>query len=209
MNIQPEKELNYPYPADELQPDAEGRYHWTYEMIGSENPSYRNTLMTIFALVILIPGFILFFMIYGHDLSGGYWGDAGIYLLIMFGILGAAELLTVLLCNVSEKVQGGSKSIPYEMDAEGISVYPGNRRVPKPYLYTAFKDVKDIQVKPSYDEIDLLELMRITQIYVYPEDRAFVLNYLFDHLPQTGKIPERKEQYGRYLRSRKQEKGNR
>lgn len=204
MNNENESIKNYP--PDELQPDAEGRYYWTYEMIGSENPSYRNTLMTIFALVILIPGFILFFMIFGHDLSSGYWGDAGTYLLIMFGILGAAELLTVLLCKASEKVQGGSKSIPYEMDADGITLYPGNRRVPRSYLYTAFKDVKDIQVKPSYDEIDLLELMRITQIYVYPEDRAFVLSYLFEHLPQSEKILRRKEQYGIYLKKRRKEK---
>ena len=71
-------------PSAELQPDSEGRYRWTYEMIGSVNPSYRNTLMLIFALVILIPGAILFFMIFGR--RGSDWGDAGIYLLILFGI---------------------------------------------------------------------------------------------------------------------------
>ncbi|MBQ6509606.1 MAG: hypothetical protein IJI07_09060 [Flexilinea sp.] len=203
-NVQSENESKKIYPPDELQPDAEGRYHWTYEMIGSENPSYRNTLMLIFALIILIPGFILFFMIYGRNPGSG---NPGLYLLIWFGILAAAELLTVLLCKVSEKVQGGSKSIPYEMDETGISLYPENRRVPQPYLFTAYKDVKDIQVKPQYDEIDLLELMRITQIYVYPEDRAFVLNYLFDHLPQTEKILKRKEQYGIYLEKGIREKG--
>ena len=197
-----ENESKNTYPPDDLQPDPEGRYRWTYELIGSENPSYRNTLMFIFALVILIPGVILFFMIFGRDLGSGYWGDAGIYLLIMFGILGAAELLTVLIYKGADKIRGGSKSIPYEMDSEGISVYPGNRRVPKSYLYTAYKGVKDIQFKPSYDEIDLLELMRITQVYVYPEDRAFVLNYLFDHLPQTEKILQRKEQYEIYLKKK-------
>ena len=196
-NDQFENETMSPYPTDELQPDTEGRYHWTYEMIGSENPSYRNTLMLIFALVILIPGFILFFMIYGRNPGSG---NPGLYLLIMFGIFAAAELLTVLLCRVSEKVQGGSKSIPYEMDETGISLYPGNGRVPRPYLRTDYSSVKDIQVKPQYDEIDLLELMRITQVYVYPEDRALVLNYLFDHLPQTEKILGRKEQYGIYLK---------
>lgn len=184
-------------PSAELQPDSEGRYRWTYEMIGSVNPSYRNTLMLIFALVILIPGAILFFMIFGR--RGSDWGDAGIYLLILFGILAVAELLTVVLCKVSEKVQGGSKSIPYEMDDEGITVYPGSRRVPYSYLHVSFSQVNDIQVKPDYDEIDLLDLMRVTQIYVYPEDRAFILNYLFDHLPQKEKILQRKDQYGIYL----------
>ena len=184
-------------PSAELQPDSEGRYRWTYEMIGSVNPSYRNTLMLIFALVILIPGAILFFMIFGR--RGSDWGDAGIYLLILFGILAVAELLTVVLCKVSEKVQGGSKSIPYEMDEEGITVYPGSRRVPYSYLHVSFSQVNDIQVKPDYDEIDLLDLMRVTQIYVYPEDRAFILNYLFDHLPQKEKILQRKYQYGIYL----------
>ena len=198
MNDQSEKPVNDLNPSAELQPDSEGRYRWTYEMIGSVNPSYRNTLMLIFALVILIPGAILFFMIFGR--RGSDWGDAGIYLLILFGILAVAELLTVVLCKVSEKVQGGSKSIPYEMDDEGITVYPGSRRVPYSYLHVSFSQVNDIQVKPDYDEIDLLDLMRVTQIYVYPEDRAFILNYLFDHLPQKEKILQRKDQYGIYLK---------
>ena len=198
MNDQSEKPVNDLNPSAELQPDSEGRYRWTYEMIGSVNPSYRNTLMLIFALVILIPGAILFFMIFGR--RGSDWSDAGIYLLILFGILAVAELLTVVLCKVSEKVQGGSKSIPYEMDEEGITVYPGSRRVPYSYLHVSFSQVNDIQVKPDYDEIDLLDLMRVTQIYVYPEDRAFILNYLFDHLPQKEKILQRKEQYGSYLK---------
>lgn len=182
---------------DELQPDSQGRYHWTYEMIGSENPSYRNTLMLIFALVILIPGIILFFMIYGRNPGSG---NPGLYLLIMFGILAVVELLVVLIYKGAEKLQGGSKSIPYEMDELGIMLYPGNRRVPRPYLRTDFSSVKDIQLKPQYDEIDLLEVARITQVYVYPEDRALILNYLFDHLPQTEKILERKEQYRSYLK---------
>ncbi len=198
MNDQSEKPVNDLNPSAELQPDSEGRYRWTYEMIGSVNPSYRNTLMLIFALVILIPGAILFFMIFGR--RGSDWGDVGIYLLILFGILAVAELLTVVLCKVSEKVQGGSKSIPYEMDEEGITVYPGSRRVPYSYLHVSFSQVNDIQVKPDYDEIDLLDLMRVTQIYVYPEDRAFILNYLFDHLPQKEKILQRKDQYGSYLK---------
>lgn len=197
MNDQSQKPINDLNPSAELQPDSEGRYRWTYEMIGSVNPSYRNTLMLIFALVILIPGAILFFMIFGR--RGSDWGDAGIYLLILFGILAVAELLTVMLCKVSEKVQGGSKSIPYEMDEEGITIYPGSRRVPYSYLHVSFSQVNDIHVKPDYDEIDLLDLMRVTQIYVYPEDRAFILNYLFDHLPQKEKILQRKDQYGIYL----------
>lgn len=199
MNDQSEKPVNDPNPSAELQPDREGRYRWTYEMIGSVNPSYRNTLMLIFALVILIPGAILFFMIFGR--RGSDWSDAWIYLLILFGILAVAELLTAVLCKVSEKVQGGSKSIPYEMDDEGITVYPGSRRVPYSYLHVSFSQVNDIQVKPDYDEIDLLDLMRVTQIYVYPEDRTFILNYLFDHLPQKEKILQRKEQYGIYLKN--------
>ena len=182
---------------DELQPDSQGRYHWTYEMIGSENPSYRNTLLLCFALIILIPGIILFFMIYGRNPGSG---SPGLYLLIMFGILAMVELLVVLIYKGAEKLQGGSKSIPYEMDELGIMLYPGNRRVPRPYLRTDFSSVKDIQLKPQYDEIDLLEVARITQVYVYPEDRALILNYLFDHLPQTEKILERKEQYRSYLK---------
>ena len=64
-----ENEIHNEYPSDDLQPDSEGRYQWVFEIIQSANPSYRNTLMFIFALIILIPGFILLFMIYGRDIS--------------------------------------------------------------------------------------------------------------------------------------------
>ncbi len=195
-----ENEIHNEYPSDDLQPDSEGRYQWVYEIIQSANPSYRNTLMLIFALIILIPGFILLFMIYGRDIVSGSWDGAGIYLLILFVIFAAAELLVAGFCSFSEKIRGGSKSIPYEMDEEGITVYPGSRHVPYSYLHVSFSKVNDIRVKPEYDEIDLMDLLRVTQVYVYPEDRAFILNYIFDHLPEKAKILRRKEEYREYLK---------
>lgn len=181
-------------PQTDLYRDRDGRYRWTYEMVTNENHSYRNTLMIIFALVILIPGMILFFMICSHD-----WDSAGNYLAIMFGILILTELLTVLIYKGVNKIRGGSKPIPYAMDEDCIDLYPEDRRTPRAYIRTYYSTVNDIRVKPEYDEIDLLEFMRITQIYVYPEDRAFVLNFLFDHLPQTKTILSKKDQYKNYL----------
>ena len=86
------------------------------------------------------------------------------------------------------------------MDEEGLTVYPGSRQVPYSYLHVSFSKVNDIRVKPEYDEIDLMDLLRVTQVYVYPEDRAFILNYIFDHLPQKAKILRRKEEYREYLK---------
>ncbi len=40
-------------PQTNLYRDLDGRYRWTYEMVTNENPSYRNMLLIIFALVIL------------------------------------------------------------------------------------------------------------------------------------------------------------
>ena len=179
--------------------DEFGRYRWTYEMVSAENRSYLNTLLLIFALVILIPGMILFFMIYGRDLSSGHWGDAGGYLGILFLIFAAAELLTVGIYKLADKARGGSKPIPYAMDDRCIMLYPEDRKTPRAYLQTFYSSVNDIRVKPEYDEIDLMEVMRVTQVYVYPEDLPFVLGYLFDHLKQTDKILQRREEYLKYL----------
>ena len=187
------------YPQSNLPMDSEGRYRWTYEIIGSENRSYLKTLLIIFALVILIPGVILFFMIYGRQIKTGYWSGTGIYIGILLAILAAAELLTVGIYYAVEKVRGGSKSIPYAMGEKCIDLYPDDRKTPRSYIRTYYNTVNDIKVQPKHDEIDLLEFMRITQIYVYPEDRAFVLDFLFDHLPETKKILQRKEQYSIYL----------
>ena len=183
----------------DLYQNEDGQYRWTYEMVLEENRSYLNTLLLIFALIILIPGMILFFMIYGHDLGSGYWGDAGKYLGILLLIFIAAELLTVGIYMLADKARGGSKPIPYAMDEKSIILYPGDRKTPRAYLQTFYSSVIDIRVKSEYDEIDLLEVMRITQVYVYPEDLPFVLNYLLDHLKQTDKICKRREEYRKYL----------
>ena len=198
-DILPEKKTQQSEPQTNLYRDLDGRYRWTYEMVTNENPSYRNTLLIIFALIILIPGVILFFMIYGRGISSGYWDGAGSYLAIMLGILILVELLTVLIYKGVDKIRGGSKPIPYAMDEDCIDLYPEDRRTPRAYIRTYYSTVNDIRVKPEYDEIDLLEFMRITQIYVYPEDRAFILNFLFDRLPQKGKILQRREEYQKYL----------
>ena len=59
-------------------------------------------------------------------------------------------------------------------------------------------DVESIRHADS-DLILLHELLRVTHVYVYRSDRAFVLNYLFDHLPQSKSILRRKEEYKEYL----------
>ncbi len=198
-DILSENETKQSEPLTNLYRDIDGRYRWTYEMIAKENPSYRNTLLLIFALVILVPGLILFFMIFGRGISSGDWDGVGSYLLILLGIFALTEALTVLIYNAVDKIRGGSKPIPYAMDEDYIDLYPNDRKTPRAYIRTFYNTVNDIRVKPEYDEIDLLEFARITQIYVYPEDRACVLNFLFDQLPQKGTIQKRREEYKEYL----------
>ena len=48
----------------EIVQDAEGLYRWTYELDSRENNSFLKLYLLIFALIILIPGAILFFMIF-------------------------------------------------------------------------------------------------------------------------------------------------
>ena len=149
--------------------------------------------LLIFALIILVPGAILFFMLAGKG------ADMGMFLLIWLGIFAGVELLTILIYKAVEKAKGGSTDIPYLMNENFIVVHPGDRKTPEFYLRTDFSNVKDIRVDKENDLITLHELARVTHVYVHHEDFPFVLGFIFEHLPQTNKITGRKEQYKKYM----------
>ena len=175
----------------EIVQDAEGLYRWTYELDSRENNSFLKLYLLIFALIILIPGAILFFMIFGRGKGSG----AGSFLAIWMAIFAGVELLTYLIYKGIEKANGGVTEIPYAMGEEFIIVHPGNRRTPAAYLRTDFSMVKDIKLDRNNDLILLYETARVTHVYVPRADLRFVLNYLFDRLPQKEKILQRKEEY--------------
>lgn len=190
-----EKELFYSELPNGAMPDAEGNYRWTYEVDSRTNKSFLKLYMLIFGLIILIPGAILFFMIYGHDRESGAGSYIGIMLLILLGV----ELLTILIYKGIEKLGGGTTSMPYFMTDSFIMVHPYDKHTPASYLQTYYTNVNDIRLDADSDLILLHELLRVTHVYVYRSDRAFVLNYLFDHLPQSKSILRRKEEYKEYL----------
>lgn len=190
-----EKELFYSELPNGAMPDAEGNYRWTYEVDSRTNKSFLKLYMLIFGLIILIPGAILFFMIYGHDRESGAGSYIGIMLLILLGV----ELLTILIYKGIEKLGGGTTSMPYFMTDSFIMVHPYDKHTPASYLQTYYTNVKDIRLDADSDLILLHELLRVTHVYVYRSDRAFVLNYLFDHLPHSKSILRRKEEYKEYL----------
>lgn len=190
-----EKELFYSELPNGAMPDAEGNYRWTYEVDSRTNKSFLKLYMLIFGLIILIPGAILFFMIYGHGRESGAGSYIGIMLLILLGV----ELLTILIYKGIEKLGGGTTSMPYFMTDSFIMVHPYDKHTPASYLQTYYTNVKDIRLDADSDLILLHELLRVTHVYVYRSDRAFVLNYLFDHLPQSKSILRRKEEYKEYL----------
>ena len=194
-----EKELFYSELPNGAMPDAEGNYRWTYEVDSRKNRSFLNLYLLIFGLVILIPGTILFFMIYGSRISSGHWGGTGSYIGIMLLILLGVELLTILIYKGIEKLGGGTTSMPYFMTDSFIMVHPYDKHTPASYLQTYYTNVKDIRLDADSDLILLHELLRVTHVYVYRSDCAFVLNYLFDHLPQSKSILRRKEEYKEYL----------
>ena len=169
--------------------DLDGNYRWTYDVDSSSNRSFLNLYLLIFALIILIPGAILFFMLAGKG------ADMGMFLLIWLGIFAGVELLTILIYKAVEKAKGSSTDIPYLMNENFIVVHPGDRKTPEFYLRTDFSNVKDIRVDKEHDLITLHEFARVTHVYVHYEDFPFVLNFIFEHTPQTKKIAERKAQY--------------
>ena len=168
--------------------DIDRNYRWTYDIDSSTNKSMLKTYMLIFALVILIPGVIMFFVIYGHNIATGYWSGTGAYLGILLAVFLGAELLTVLIYNGIEKLKGGTTPVPYLMNEEGIIVHPGNEWTPKSYLQTFFSDVKDIKLDLNSDLILLYEPLRVSHVYVPREDMSFVLNYIIDRIPQNERF---------------------
>ncbi len=170
---------------DEVYLDANGWYRWTYYMDRKTNRSYLYLYMKIFALVILIPGAILFFMIYGRDFTG-----AGGYLLIWMAILAGAELLTWLIYVLIDKLNGGTTPISYAMDGELVKVHAESTKTPPYYLETVFSDVREVKFRPETDEIVLCELLRVMQVYVPPAAIPFVLGFIRDHVPPSAKIKE-------------------
>jgi hypothetical protein len=175
--------------AKNIVKDAEGYYRWIYEVDSSTNQSFLKLYLLIFALIILIPGMILFIMISGKG------GDMGQYLLIWLAVFAGVELLTVLIYKGIEKLQGGVTEMPYLMGEDFIVVHPGNEWTPTSYLKTNFSSVKDIKVDPGSDLILLNEIARVTHVYVPRQDFLLVLNYILDRLPQTGKIQKRRQEY--------------
>ena len=192
MESKEEKQYDLTY----ITRDAEGCYRWTYFMDSSTNKSFLNLYLLIFALIILIPGAIMFFLICVKN----DWVGAGPYLLIWLGVFAGVELLTYLVYKGIEKLKGGETDIPYLMTDEFIVVHPGNEWTPGSYLRTDFSSVRDISLDLNSDLILLHELMRVTHVYVPREDLPFVLNFILDRVPQNGKAEAlRKEvQFLRY-----------
>lgn len=180
-------DLYYSKLPNGVMPDAEGNYQWIYEADSRKNRSFLNLYLLIFGLIILIPGTILFFMIFGRQILRGSWYGVGNYLLIWLGILIGVELLVVLIYKLIEKLMGGTTIIPYVMGKDFIIVHPGNKLAPDNYLRTEFSEVKNISLDLKNELILLKELLRVTHVYVYREDIPFVLNYIIDRVPNPEK----------------------
>ncbi len=177
--------------------DAEGFYRWTYEVDSRKNHSLLNLYLLIFGLIVLIPGAILFFMIFGNK---RYLSGAGAYLLIWMAIFVGVELLTFLIYKAVEKLQGGVSVIPYLMGPDFLAVHPGTKMAPRAYIQMDFSQVKDVTLDKESDLILLHEPLRVTHVYVPKEDLPFVLNYILDRVPQSDKIKKRKEAFGKDLK---------
>ena len=160
--------------------DSEGYYRWTYEVDSSSNRSFLNMYLIIFALIILVPGAILFFMLAGKG------ADMGSFLLIWLGIFVLVELLVFLVYKGIEKAKGGVTDIPYLMGEDFIVVHPGNEWTPTFYLNTFFSQVKRVKEDRNSDLILLYEVARVTHVYVPRDDYSLVLGYILDRVAGGG-----------------------
>ena len=179
--------------------DADGYYRWTYEVDSRTNQSFLKLYLLIFALIILIPGAILFIMIFGRGKGSG----AGAYLAIWMAVFAGVELLTYLIYKGIEKAKGGTTDIPYLMADDFIIVHPDKTRIPAAYLGTSFSAVKDVRLDLDSDLILLNEPLRVTHVYVPKDDIPFVLNYILDRVPQKGEYDALRERAERLLKGRR------
>ena len=196
-------------------PDADGNYHWYYELSLWKNPTIFITCWKIFTFIVLGMALLVFFLLLGED---GFTSAAAVFArFVAFGV-GVMTVLLGLGYAVYAAIQGGSYCVVFEMDDKSVThtqlakqfkkaqvlaalttlagAARGSHSMMGPGLLAGSRD----SMTTKFDKVDGVKAVRRrnviyvhagfgwNQIYVQPELFDAVLEYILAHIPQTAKL---------------------
>lgn len=195
--------------------DADGNYHWYYELSLWKNPTIFITCWKIFTFIVLGMALFIFFLLLGED---GFAAAGAVFVkFVAFGV----GLMTVLLglgYAVYAAMQGGSYCVVFEMDDKSVThtqlakqfkkaqviaaltVLAGASRGSLSMMGTGLLAGSRDSMTTKFDKVDGVKAAHRrnviylhagfgwNQIYVQPELFGAVLEYILAHIPQTAKL---------------------
>lgn len=197
----------------------DGKYRWNYDLNLLKNPVIYFLIWKIFFFIIL--GIFIFVFIadaFRDNLDFETIIDnlkfCGYFMIGM-------TIVTALGYLIYAAIMGGKYSVIFEMDENGIThkqipeqakkamkisrsafvagALTGNLSTMGAGLNSArsemssdFKIVRKVKVRRKFGLIKVNELFEKNQVYAYPEDFDFVLNYILDRVPESARPKKNK-----------------
>ena len=188
-------------------------YRWYYDMDMYHNHYFRNILLIAFGLTGVLCGAA---MLFGFSAGGRLttWTAlisvlvcAGIELLALAGYYLAAVFMhgvyrlrfamgedAVMLVR-KQSTQKMLNIMPFLTLASGAAAGNALKGVPLATAqnaaagsgFTYFKNVRKVKELPKYDIINLRGFAEANQLWVCPEDYAFVLDYIKSRIPERAR----------------------
>ena len=193
------------YKSENITKCKDGKYRWVYELdLYTATAIIKEVWRVLLIALVIVMALMLIFSVIEGDLMEGlrFIGEmAG----ILFGIF---LILSITGYLVFAFIIGGKYCALFEMDEAGINSAAQEKHVKKAELigviavlagiaggrpgmagtgilgatrtsmYTAFDDVKELEILPKQHLIRLNETLNRNQVYAEDEDFAFVADYI-------------------------------
>lgn len=188
-------------------------YRWSYDMDMYHNHYFRNILLVAFGLTGVLCGAV---MLYGFSSGGELTIQTalisilvcvGIELLTIAGYYLAAVFMhgiyrlrfamgeNAIMLVRKRSTQKMLDVLPFLTLASGAAAGNALKSVPLATAqnaaagsgFTYFENVRKVKELPKYDIINLREVVGCNQIWVCPEDYAFVLDYIKCRIPERAR----------------------
>lgn len=196
-------------------PDADGNYHWYYELSLWKNPTIFITCWKIFTFIVLGMALLVFFLLLGED---GFTAAATVFVKFAAGGVGLMTGLLGLGYAVYAAMQGGSYCVVFEMDDKSVTHTQLAKQFKKAQVLAALTALAGAargslsmmgtglltgsrdSMTTKFEKVDSVKAVRRrnviylhagfgwNQIYVQPELFDAVLAYILAHIPQTAKL---------------------
>lgn len=162
-------ELHSKFP-DRVAQGSDGAYRWRYDMKEHGNDAPMRMMLGI-GLAIGAPlALVLLVLTWGFDPLQAA--------LIAAGVLALIVLLPLLIWRLAPPDAG------YRMDENEIEAWPKGRN----NNIHPFRGVTRVESNPRQDRIVLRWRVTRLEVYVPPEDYAFVLEFICAHVPEGAEM---------------------